>query len=54
LARAKTGMMKKVERGDSLQPYVGGRLQPRARVAATAWKGERLQPCVMEAGCSLA
>ena len=53
LARAKTGMMKKVERGDSLQPYgrqaatacdrgcnrVEGRLQPCGREAATVCNG---------------
>ena len=55
MARAKTGMMKKVERGESLQPYVleaatvraGGcnrmrwRLQPYALEAATVCDGVR-------------
>ena len=40
MARAKTGMMKKVESGESLQPYVW-RLQPYVLEAATVCDGVR-------------
>ena len=43
MARAKTGMMKNVERGESLQPYVleAATVRPYARDAATVCDGVR-------------
>ena len=54
LARAKTGMMKKVERGESLQPYVleAATVGRYSRRAASRLRGARAASSSM-CGCSL-